>query len=751
MLFPLCFVLITTCIIICSTTYSTQNIEPNSSVINNHKTTNTCPNFYLGRFPYIGLSSSKHEPSSFHINHLFLGNEKLKNLDFIHSFVGFSYFPKSSIKEKNQSFVKALQDCKEAFFKFYKRRKQQTSNNNNIEPESNSNWLDKALHIANNKTIITPNRKTMENNSPTSSSSDTNMKRPNSSTKLSDPSLFKATGNSLILHDPIFNKGTAFSAEERKKYGLRGLLPPRVETITHQLVRALTQFRSFKNPIEKYIYLMSLQARSQTLFFRLLVDNLIEMLPIVYTPTVGQACIEFDQIWRSAQGMYISLEDKGEISEILNNWNGTPDIIVVTDGSRILGLGDLGSNGMGIPIGKLNLYVGAGGFHPSKTLPITIDVGTNNENLLKDEMYLGLRRKRVRGEEFYELMEEFMMAVKNKWPSCLVQFEDFSNDVCFDLLEKYRNRVLSFNDDIQGTGAVIVAGFVNAARITKKKCYNHKLLFLGAGAAATGVADQCYSMMKLQAQADGLTEDEINNLSKDWIYLVDSKGLVTESRADFSSMPQHKVKYARKDITEDIRDLLDVVKKVKPTCLIGLSGQGGAFTKEIIEEMANINEKPIIFALSNPTKNSECSAKEAIEYTQGKAIFASGSPFEAVQYNGKSHPVSQGNNVYIFPGLGLGATISRSKAVSDTMVLAAAKTLAEQASNAELENGELYPNLSHIRDISYRIAIAVAKQAAEEGLSQLEDVPKDEEEWKHILDDYIFFPEYASSEIQSNM
>nr|CAG4714842.1 unnamed protein product [Naegleria fowleri] len=559
--------------------------------------------------------------------------------------------------------------------------------------------------------------------------------------------------NYVFLHSAALNKDTAFTLEDRKKFGLRGLLPPRVETITHQLVRALRQFRSFKNPLDKYIYLMSLQMRNQTLFFRLLVDNMVEMLPIVYTPTVGDACLQFDQIWRVSQGMYISLEDKGSIPEILKNWNKTPDIIVVSDGSRILGLGDLGANGMGIPIGKLNLYVAAAGFHPEKTLPILIDVGTNNEGLLADELYLGLKRKRVRGPEFYELMSEFMSSVKKQWPNCLVQFEDFSNDVCFDLLDQYRDVQLCFNDDIQGTGAVIVAGFLNAAKITGKRAYQHKLLFMGAGSAATGVADQCLGVMKIQAEQDGTPKEQIETDSEHWIYLVDSKGLVTQTRSDYNDMPHHKKKYAKKgDETLgnfQSNSLLEIIKKVKPTAIIGLCGQSGVFTKEVIQEVSKLNEKPIVFALSNPTKNSECTAREAIEYSDGRAIFASGSPFDDVEYNGKIYQLSQGNNLYIFPALGLGAVVSKSRHVTDHMILKAAQTLSDLTDEDRLQKGLLYPSLTNIRPIAQKIAIEVAKQSVKEGMSQLEEseIPKNDEEWEQLVKSHVYMPDYVDSKL----
>jgi len=475
------------------------------------------------------------------------------------------------------------------------------------------------------------------------------------------------------------------------------------------------------------------------------------LILLVYTPTVGDACLQFDQIWRVAQGMYLSLEDKGSIASILKNWSPKqPDIIVVSDGSRILGLGDLGANGMGIPIGKLNLYVAAAGFHPSKTLPILIDVGTNNEKLLEDELYLGLKRKRVRGPEFFEFVSEFMHAVKITWPKCLVQFEDFSNDVCFDLLDQYRNEQLCFNDDIQGTGAVIVAGFLNAAKITEKKAYQHKLLFMGAGSAATGVADQCVGVMKLQAEQDGISKEEIDAMSEHWIYLVDSKGLVTQTRTDYADMPHHKKKYAKKG-DETLGDfqsnsLLEIIRKVKPTGIIGLCGQSGVFTKEVIEEVAKINNRPIVFALSNPTKNSECTAREAIEYSEGRAIFASGSPFDDVQFNGKTYQLSQGNNLYIFPALGLGAVVTHSRRVSDLMILRAAQTLADLTEPERLKNGLLYPSLVDIRSIAEKLAIEVGKQSVKEGLSEMEfdKIPKTDEEWQTLVRNYVFTPEYES-------
>lgn len=427
--------------------------------------------------------------------------------------------------------------------------------------------------------------------------------------------------------------------------------------------------------------------------------------------------------------MYLSLEDKGDVRSILNNWRNTPDIIVVTDGSRILGLGDLGSNGMGIPIGKLSLYVAGAGFHPRKTLPVTLDVGTNNENMLNDDLYLGVRQKRVRGPQFYEFVDEFMTAVQDKWPQCLVQFEDFSNDVCFELLEKYRDRVLCFNDDIQGTGAVIVSGFLNAAKLTGIRASEHKLVFLGAGSAAVGVADQIVGVMQLDNPQKTAEELRKN------IFFVDSKGLVTKNRGGV--LEKHKEPYAQ-DIEEKLVSLVDVVNYVKPTGLIGLSGQGGSFNEEVIRALASHAVKPIVFALSNPTKNSECTAEQAVQWTDGKCIFASGSPFPSVEFNGKTIKPGQGNNMYIFPGLGLGAVVSKAKHVSELMVLAASQTLASLTPQDKLDIGEIYPDLSQIRNISFHIAKAVAQQAVKEGLSTMQV-----EDWEPLIRQYIYEPEYV--------
>lgn len=429
--------------------------------------------------------------------------------------------------------------------------------------------------------------------------------------------------------------------------------------------------------------------------------------------------------------MIFTKEDKGHMRSMLDNWiYPKVSIIVVTDGSRILGLGDLGANGMGIPIGKLALYVAAAGFHPSTTLPVMLDFGTNNESLLNDDLYIGARHKRLPDDEYYELVEEFMMAVKDKWPDCLVQFEDFSNDHCFDLLKKYKNRHLCFNDDIQGTGAVVTSGFLNAVKLSGIPIKDHRIVFFGAGSAAVGVAKQIAHQMVLH----GMTKEEA--LSKFW--LVDSAGLVTSTRE--GKLQEHKVLFARKDVPKDgqLKTLIEVIKHVKPTALIGLSGQGGAFTEEILKEMASFNSKPIIFPLSNPTSKSECTAEEAYRHTNGTSIFASGSPFDPVNWNGKELVPGQGNNMYIFPGLGFGAYLCKAKKVSQNMIAASSFALAESVTEEELSDGKLYPDISKIREISVNIAVKVIETAYEQNLT---DMPRPEN-IREFVKENMYDPEY---------
>jgi len=540
-----------------------------------------------------------------------------------------------------------------------------------------------------------------------------------------------------LLSNKVFNKGTAFTQNERKSLGLVGLLPHKIETMDEQSKRVMEQFRAFQGTLEKYIYVQSLKERNETLFYYVLTRNLEEMLPIVYTPTVGEACLNFANIWRVAEGMYISAEVKGSIRSVLDNWEQEVDIIVVSDGSRILGLGDLGANGMGIPIGKLSLYVAAAGFHPAKTLPILLDTGCNNEKFLADPLYLGAPHKRLPDDEYYPLVDEFMKAVKDKWPRALLHFEDFSNDHCFDLLERHRGNQLCFNDDIQGTGAVVASGFINACKVSGTPMTNQRIVFLGAGSAGIGVADNIVSVMVKESNGKLSKEEARKNF-----YFVDSKGLVTNNRGD--ELASFKVPYARQDADQQLTNLADVVKHVKPTALIGLSGMPKTFTEEIVRELGKHSEKPIIFSLSNPTSKAECSAEEAYKWTDGRCIFASGSPFAPVTIGDKTYTPGQGNNMYIFPGLGFGSFLVQSKGVSDTMITAAAVALANSVSEEELKRGQIYPKLSKIRnEISPIIAVEVIKTAYSEGLAQLHPRPED---LLQFVKEHMYQPEYDAAE-----
>ncbi|XP_064943738.1 NADP-dependent malic enzyme-like isoform X3 [Musa acuminata AAA Group] len=454
--------------------------------------------------------------------------------------------------------------------------------------------------------------------------------------------------------------------------------------------------------------MMDLQERNERLFYKLLIDNVEELLPVVYTPTVGEACQKYGSIFRRPQGLYISLKEKGKILEVLKNWpEKTIQVIVVTDGERILGLGDLGCQGMGIPVGKLALYTALGGLRPSACLPITIDVGTNNEQLLNDDFYIGLRQKRARGQEYEDLLHEFMCAVKQQYgEKVLIQFEDFANHHAFDLLAKYSKTHLVFNDDIQGTASVVLAGLVAALKLVGGTLADHTYLFLGAGEAGTGIAE----LIALEMSRQMGTPIE-NNREKIW--LVDSKGLIVSSRME--SLQHFKKPWAHDH--EPVNNLLDAVKAIKPTVLIGTSGVGKTFTQDVVEAMASFNEKPVILALSNPTTQSECTAEETYTWSKGCAIFASGSPFDPVEYEGKIFVPGQANNAYIFPGFGLGLVISGAIRVHDEMLLAASEALAQQVTQENFDKGLIYPPFKNIRKISAHIAANVAAKVYELGLA----------------------------------
>jgi malate dehydrogenase (oxaloacetate-decarboxylating)(NADP+) len=516
------------------------------------------------------------------------------------------------------------------------------------------------------------------------------------------------TGNEVgveLLHDPVRNKGTAFTEAERDALGLRGLLPPHIHTMEEQVIRVLENFHREPTDLEKYIQMSSLQDRNETLFYRVVLDHIEEMMPIIYTPTVGRACQEYGHILRRPHGLYISAADRGQVAEVLRNWP-SPDVrvIVVTDGERILGLGDLGAFGMGIPVGKLSLYTACAGVHPSLCLPITLDVGTDNERLLNDVLYIGIRQRRLRGEGYDALVDEFMTAVQEVFPHVLVQFEDFANVNAFRLLNRYRDRLCTFNDDIQGTGAVALAGLYSALRIKGGQLSEQTVLFQGAGEAAIGIANLIVAAMV----DEGLSEED----ARGRCWLVDSGGLVIKARTGLAG---HKQPYAHDHAP--LPDLLSAVEALQPSALIGVSGQHGMFTEAVLAAMARLNERPIVFALSNPTSKAECTAEQAYTWTGGRAIFASGSPFAPVTFEGKTFVPGQGNNAYVFPGVGLGAIACGARLVTDEMFFAAAKALAQQVSEADLEQGLIYPPLAEIREVSAAIATAVAEVAYQRGLA----------------------------------
>jgi malate dehydrogenase (oxaloacetate-decarboxylating)(NADP+) len=501
-----------------------------------------------------------------------------------------------------------------------------------------------------------------------------------------------------LLRDPLLNKGTAFTEKERDALGLRGLLPPHVLSQDEQARRALEHIRRQPTDLEKFIELSALHDRNETLFFRVVCDNIDEMQPLIYTPTVGLACQQYGHIYQRPRGLFIGANDRGRVEQVLRNWPYKPAIIVVSDGERILGLGDLGANGMGIPVGKLSLYTACAGIHPELCLPVILDAGTNNEELLADPYYIGLRQRRLRGTAYDELLEEFVAASQRVFPGVLVQFEDFANQNAFRLLKKYRDRLATFNDDIQGTAAVTLAGVLSALRVTGGKLTEQKLLFMGAGEAATGIADLTASAMTAQ----GLSESAAR--ARCWLF--DSQGLVVAGRGELA---EHKRPYAHAHAPA--ADFLAAVEALKPTAIIGVAAVGGTFTRQVVEAMTRLNPRPIVFALSNPTSKSECTAEQAYTWSGGRALYASGSPFDPVTLGGRSYVSRQGNNSYIFPGVGLGVIVSGATRVTDEMFMAAAQSLAHDVTDTDLAQGSLYPPLTAIRDVSAHIAAAVAEVA----------------------------------------
>lgn len=530
-----------------------------------------------------------------------------------------------------------------------------------------------------------------------------------------------------LLSDPVLNKGSAFTTEERDGLGLRGLLPPRTFTMREQADRNILNLRKRSSDLDRYIDLMDLMARNTTLFYRLLTDHLEELMPVVYTPTVGQACLKFGVLFRRPQGIFLTAEDRGQVRKVLANWpRRNVKVIVVTDGERILGLGDLGAYGMGIPIGKLSLYTACAGIHPAVCLPITIDVGTDNADLLSDPFYLGLNQRRLRGPLYDELMDEFMEAARQLFPGVLVQLEDFGTHNAFRLLQRYRDTGPVFDDDIQGTAAVCLAGLYSGLRMTGQALKDQRILFLGAGEAGIGIGELTASALAAQ----GMPIEE----ARKRCWFVDSRGLVVKSRHDLTA---HKLNFAHDHA--ELRTFVEAVHALKPTAIVGVSAQAGLFTREVLEAMAAYNKRPMVFALSNPTSKAECTAKEAYQWTEGRAIYASGSPFEPVTLNGQTYRPGQGNNAYIFPGVGMGALACGATRITDEMFAAAAASLAELVTEDDLHQGLIYPPLSKIRAVSVRIAVAVARVAYDRDLASLPE-PAD-------LDSYIrgqmYEPDYG--------
>ena len=542
-------------------------------------------------------------------------------------------------------------------------------------------------------------------------------------------------GQALLSH-PMYNKGSSFSEAERRALGLEGLLPPLVSSEDVQCQRAYGNIARKTDPLEQYIGLASLQDRNETLFYRVMLDHLVEFAPIVYTPTVGRACQQYSQIFRRGRGMWITPAHRGSIAEVLANapWQDVR-LIVVTDNERILGLGDQGAGGMGIPIGKLVLYSVAAGIHPSRCLPISLDVGTDNKELLADPLYLGWRERRLRGPEYHALVEEFVQAVKTRFPKALLQWEDFKKQNAFELLDRYRERILSFNDDIQGTAAVALAGVVAATRLSGVPMRDQRVVILGAGAAGIGIARQLRDALGRA----GLAGAEL----KGAIALLDSSGLLVEGRADPEA---YKLEFAwPRELAAKLPidpsqygDLAKVVDALKPTVLLGTSGQPGVFDENVVTTMARHTARPVIFPFSNPTSQSEAKPVDLVRWTDGRAIVATGSPFDPVEHGGRKIKIGQGNNVYIFPGVGLGTLAAGARRVTDSMFTVASEVLASMVEEADLQSGSLFPSLGKLREVSRRIGIAVAREAGAQGVAD----PLDEKQATERIDRWIWYPRY---------
>ncbi|MEZ9138851.1 MULTISPECIES: NAD-dependent malic enzyme [unclassified Shewanella] len=538
-----------------------------------------------------------------------------------------------------------------------------------------------------------------------------------------------------ILESPLLNKGTAFSEEERIYFNLEGLIPWVIETIEEQASRAYEQYKSFSNDLDKHIYLRNIQDTNETLFYRLVRNHISEMMPIIYTPTVGLACERFSKNYRRNRGLFISYDNKDRIDDILNNsTRHKVKVIVVTDGERILGLGDQGIGGMGIPIGKLSLYTSCGGISPAYCLAITLDVGTDNPNLLDDPMYMGSRHPRIGGEEYADFIEEFMQAVNRRWPEALIQFEDFAQKNAMPLLERYKDRFCTFNDDIQGTAAVTVGSLLAACKAADTQLCKQRVAFLGAGSAGCGIAEAIVAQMV----AEGISDEQ----ARSQVFMVDRWGLLLDNMPtllDFQKkLAQKTINIEQWDGFSDHISLLDVVNNAKPTVLIGVSGAPGLFTEEIIRAMHSHCERPIVFPLSNPTSRVEATPKDVLHWTSGQALVATGSPFEPVVIDGETFEIAQCNNSFIFPGIGLGVLASGATRVSDEMLMASSLALSECSPLGKNGTGSLLPALEDIQEVSKYIAFAVAKKAIEQELA----LPCPDELLTQKIDSNFWEPEY---------
>ncbi|KAI8386821.1 hypothetical protein BD560DRAFT_382888 [Blakeslea trispora] len=555
-----------------------------------------------------------------------------------------------------------------------------------------------------------------------------------------------------IIHDPLLSKGTAFSLAERERLSLRGLVPPRCQEMDKQLLRIKRNLDALDTPLAKFVFLTALQDRNETLFYKLLITYLDELAGIIYTPTVGEACLMSHSIYRRSRGMYFSSQDRGAMSAMVHNWpHDEVDVIVVTDGSRVLGLGDLGANGMQIPIGKLSLYVAAGGIRPRSVLPVVLDVGTNNESLLNDPLYLGMGHPRLDGDDYYSFVDEWVTAVQSRWPNALIQFEDFKYPHAYNLLNKYKDKITCFNDDIQSTSAITLAGILaslKARNLPTDALAEERIVCVGAGSAGVGVCEGIIDAMVAQGKVKSREE------AYSRIYMLDQHGLlgnpnktshdpqdIIGGQPRITQLDERQQCYIKSNLPDRL-SLEEVIERVKPTVILGLTGVPGVFSEKAIRTMAKYQEKPIVFPLSNPDTRAECTAEQAFKWTEGRAIFASGSPFADVPLpHGRLGRTNQCNNSYSFPGLGLGITVSRANRVTPNMFLETAKTIADMASPQQLKEGTLFPGVSHLRDVALAVGTRVCEVAYEEGVATA--VLKEGETLSDVVENSMFVPEYV--------